>query len=160
MLPKFVLSDGGRSAAGFEGDADDCCIRSIVHATGQNYKKVQRALLGIATEWHARANGANAKKEDPDPLKGVASEVAMIYMDTIGWEQVVFNRRLDEMPRSVKTAVLFVRNEHMAALRDGKYMDSYDSRFTAPRTANGVYCPRKPRIITRYWVKPTAGRRR
>ncbi len=36
---KFIYSDAGRSNY-FKGDADDCVIRAIVHATKKDYKEV------------------------------------------------------------------------------------------------------------------------
>lgn len=47
---KFVYDDGGRSAAGYRGDADDCVVRSS--ARGGVYKVTCRKLLeGLGWIW-------------------------------------------------------------------------------------------------------------
>ena len=40
MNKTWEYNDGGRSKAGFKGDARDCVVRSIAIATGLPYKKV------------------------------------------------------------------------------------------------------------------------
>ena len=45
---EFRWDDGGRAAAGFKGEADDCVCRSIAIATGKDYQEVYDALNEIA----------------------------------------------------------------------------------------------------------------
>ena len=43
----YVYDDGGRSAAGFRGDAGDCVARAVSIATGLAYKEVYDALNAL-----------------------------------------------------------------------------------------------------------------
>ena len=41
---KLKVDDGGRSAAGYKGQAGDCVVRSIAIVTGMSYQKVYEDL--------------------------------------------------------------------------------------------------------------------
>ena len=43
---ELKFNDGGRAAAGYEGQAGDCVVRSIAIATGMPYQKVYDDLKG------------------------------------------------------------------------------------------------------------------
>jgi hypothetical protein len=45
---RYVYDDGGRAAAGFKGDANDCVCRSIAIVTGLPYLEVYEELNRIA----------------------------------------------------------------------------------------------------------------
>ena len=52
--PPWVYSDGGRAAAGFSGNVDDCSVRSITIALALPYERVHRELsqqFGISADY-------------------------------------------------------------------------------------------------------------
>ena len=42
---RFQINDGGRSAAGYKGQAGDCAVRSIAIVTGLPYQKIYDDLF-------------------------------------------------------------------------------------------------------------------
>lgn len=48
MTPlKFVYNDGGRAAAGFKGQTEDCVTRAIAIATGRPYREVYHTVNDV-----------------------------------------------------------------------------------------------------------------
>lgn len=72
----FILSDGGRAAAGFRGRTGDCAVRAIAIAAELPYAEVYEAMAGLLREM---------KTKDPSPRNGVPTEVMHEFMRQLGW---------------------------------------------------------------------------
>jgi hypothetical protein len=57
LAAAWVYDDGGRTAAGFKGEVDDCAVRAIAIATGTSYREVYGDLFDHIQEF---ARGAVA----------------------------------------------------------------------------------------------------
>ena len=68
--PPWVYSDGGRAAAGFSGNVDDCSVRSIAIALALPYERVHREL--------SRDLGASADY-------GMSQQAIHKYVFSYGW---------------------------------------------------------------------------
>ena len=55
MELNFIYSDAGRSNY-FKGEAGDCVVRAITHATGKDYKEVYDELFQINKDYLSKKN--------------------------------------------------------------------------------------------------------
>lgn len=133
---RFVLSDGGREAAGYKLSASDCVVRAIAIATELPYERVHADL-----EYNSPRSGLGHREYAP-------------YLRWLGWHEthnfeerdVRMRMRADELP----TGRLIVRRDrHLVAVIDGVLHDTHDSSRggTAPvlrifqRARDCVYRP-------------------
>ena len=65
---ELKINDGGRSAAGYKGQAGDCVVRSIAIATGIPYQKVYDDLFKANQEFRntSKTKLARSLKERHD----------------------------------------------------------------------------------------------
>lgn len=147
---KWVYDDGGRAAAGFKGDADDCVTRAIAIATGIPYREVYDALYTIALadrtymaklerRYGARA-GAHAS-----PRTGVHRRVYDRYLRTEGWQWTPTMRvgsgctvhlRDGELPDG---RLIVSLSHHYAAVIDGVIHDTDDPSRDGTRCVYGIW---------------------
>lgn len=130
-MSAFIYNDGGRSAAGYKGDARDCVVRAITIATGADYKSVYLAINKLAGFAVARS--------------GVPRKVYQKYLDSVGWEWVptmgigqgcTTHLCAAELP----SGRLIVRlSRHVAAVIDGVIHDTHDPSRGGTRCVYGYF---------------------
>lgn len=108
---RHCLHDGGRSAAGFRGDAGDCVTRAIAIGTGLPYSQVYRELYERAKGDLEALNQLNPPRPAPNhpgsPRTGIPRPIYEPYLRELGWEWTATMRpgqgckvhlRADELP--------------------------------------------------------------
>jgi hypothetical protein len=61
---RYVYDDGGRAAAGYKGNAGDCCVRAFAIATGRPYQEIYdrvNALAGTERNSKRKRGRSNAR---------------------------------------------------------------------------------------------------
>ena len=131
--PPWVYSDGGRAAAGFSGNADDCSVRSIAIAMALPYERVHRELsqqFGFSADY------------------GMSQQAIHRYVFSYGWRWTptvgmghnsfyVYLREGNLPPGRIIARV----ENHVTAAIDGVIYDTHDPSEGGYR---GVFC---------YWSK-------
>jgi len=120
---EFVYNDGGRSAAGYKGNTNDCAIRAIAIVTGAPYKIVYDLV---------RRYGANERKAPKSSARnGVSIPTTRLILKDIGWAwtpTMLFGQgckvhmKADELPSG--RAIIKV-SKHICAVIDGVVHDTY-----------------------------------
>jgi len=125
---EYCYSDGGRSDAGYRGEAGDCATRSVAIATGKPYKEVYDGINRLAK----REGTAKRKRGKSSARTGVYSSTLRRYMQSIGWEWVPtmqigsgcqVHLREEELPSG--RLVVWV-SKHFTAVVDGVVHDTHD----------------------------------
>lgn len=140
----YVENDGGRSAAGFKGEAGDCVTRAVAIATGTPYPEVYAALNALAKH-ERRARGRSSARN------GVRRSTYERYLAALGWRFTPtmtigsgcrVHLRADELP----AGRLIVRlSHHVAAVIDGLVHDTHDPSRNGTRCVYGYYAQEGPR---------------
>ena len=178
----WQYDDGGRRAAGFRGDADDCVTRAIAIATQVPYREVYDAINAVAKAEKTRRGKigfAAATGRGSSARKGVLKRTSKEYIASLGWAWTPTMRigsgctvhlRADELPRG---RLIVSVSRHLCAVIDGVIHDTHNpaafrgttiypptyTRELVPKNArwlengNGwVYAPE--RCVYGYWSKP------
>jgi hypothetical protein len=129
-MKNFIYDDGGRSAAGFKGEARDCVTRAIAIATGQPYKRVYNEIF---------------KMQGYTPRNGVFRKIYEKYLKNLGWswkptmlvgQGCKVHLKKDELP----DGTIIVRlSRHLAAVQDGVVMDTFDCTREGRRCVYGYF---------------------
>lgn len=144
----YTYSDGGRSAAGFRGEAGDCFVRAAAIASGLNYTDV----YDLVTVEAAKERRSKKKRGRSSPRTGVYKSTAERVLLLLGFSKVsvmsvgtgcTTHMRRDEIPDKGKIVV--VLSKHYAAVVDGVVMDTYDP------SRDGDRC------VYSYWVNGIDG---
>ena len=138
----WVLDDGGRSDAGFTGEAGDCVTRAIAIATQLPYLDVYRELHERERLRAARAR-TRAKRS---PREGVWPEVYRPYLEeTLGWRWTPtmsigsgcrVHLRAEELPAG---RIIVRTSRHLAAVIDGVLRDTHDASRDGTRCVYGYW---------------------
>jgi hypothetical protein len=129
-MKNFIYDDGGRSAAGFKGEARDCVTRAIAIATGQPYKKVYNEIF---------------KMQGYTPRNGVFRKIYQKYLKNLGWswkptmlvgQGCKVHLKKDELP---KGTIIVRLSRHLAAVQDGVVMDTFDCTREGRRCVYGYF---------------------
>lgn len=133
----WVFDDGGRKAAGYKGEADDCVTRAIAIATGMNYRDVYNEL----------ARRQQAKTGTRSARNGIVKDVWKKYLTELGWtwkptmaigSGTTTHLKRDELPTGT---VICSVSRHMVTVVDGIIHDTHDPSRSGTRAVYG------------YWVK-------
>ncbi len=132
-MPKYVNNDGGRSAAGFKGNARDCVLRSICIALKLDYKTTYKRMT---------TDSGKA------PRNGCGRGVSWPFLQGKGWVfHSTFNCHTDNMEDHIpRGRVILTMPGHYAACINHIIHDNWDSRTKA---GNG----RTAKKINGYWIK-------
>lgn len=149
-MTDFTFDDGGRAAAGFRGNADDCVTRAIAIATGLPYRDVYDALHA-ASKAHAEtrrdAVARAIRRQGASPRGGVHRAIYDAYLADLGWQWTPTMRigagttvhlRADELPGGPLIARL---SRHVTAVIDGAIRDTHDPSRDGTRAVYGIYRP-------------------
>lgn len=135
---KFQYNDGGRSKAGYKGQADDCVCRAIAIATGLDYEEVYRSLNTLCSAARGRAAKGRART-------GVFRKVYEAYLNTLGWEWVPtmavgqgckVHMKADELPSGT---IILRLSRHLCTVIDGVAHDTMDHSRGGTRCVYGYF---------------------
>lgn len=141
--------DGGRSAAGFSGEAGDCVTRAIAIATGVPYADVYNALAALARQPMKHGRGL---ARGGSPRNGVHRSIYEEYLASLGWSFTPtmsigsgcrVHLRVDELPPIERIIVRL--SGHLAAVIDGVTRDTHDPSRGGTRCVYGYYAKGKER---------------
>lgn len=148
MIP-FQHNDGGRAAAGFKGDADDCVARAICIVSGMPYAEVYKTLAdGNATQRVAKYNGRQAAMGKRTARHGIMTNRRWFQYqmrEVWGFEWVPtmmigkgckVHLRADELPNG---RIIVKLSKHYAAVIDRVLHDAYDCSRGGTRCVYGYW---------------------
>jgi hypothetical protein len=142
-MTKFVYNDGGRTKAGYKGDAGDCVCRAIAIVTGRPYEEIYAKL---ATETGRQRAGKRGKRT-ASARNGINTKRKWFddYMQSLGlvWVSCMsigsgcqVHLRSDELPSG---RLLVSVSRHMTAVIDGVIHDTHDPSRNGMRCVYGYY---------------------
>ena len=135
MSTSWRYDDGGRSAAGFRGDAGDCVTRALAIVTGEPYLDVYRQL---AEREQARGRPRSARN-------GILRADYQAWLESRGfsWRATMaigsgckVHLRADELPSGAIVARL---SGHLCAVVDGVIHDTHDPSRGGTRCVYGYF---------------------
>lgn len=142
----FTYNDGGRSAAGYKGNAGDCVARAIAIASGKPYQEVYDYLAnGNATQRITKRSSKHSGKKSA--RNGIATKRKWVqdYMISLGfvWYPTMtigsgckVHVRASELPKGI--LVLRV-SRHWVCMVDGVLNDTYDCSRNGTRCVYGYW---------------------
>lgn len=142
-MTQFVYDDGGRSDAGFVGNAGDCVVRSIAIAAQLPYKQVYDAMCDYHATYQLSGSGRHSARNGIDTTRKGFSD----YMRSIGftWKATMqigsgctTHLKSDELPAG---RIIVKLSKHLCAVIDGVIHDTYDPSRDETRCVYG------------YWIK-------
>src|SRR4030095_4711476 len=126
----YVIDDGGRRAAGFQGPTGDCVVRSIAIAMERPYQEVYDALsAGCRTQRVTKRGTAKSSARDG---VNTTREWFKDYMREAGWEgvptmQIGTGCRVHLVKGELPMGRLIVSvSKHYTAVIDGVVRDMHD----------------------------------
>lgn len=134
-MTTWTYDDGGRAAAGFQGEASDCVTRSIAITAELPYGLVHAAL---AERCHALGRPRSARN-------GVPRKVYEPYLAELGfaWHPTMaigqgcrVHLRAGELPGGRIIARL---SRHLCAVVDGVVLDTFDPSREGTRCVYGYF---------------------
>jgi hypothetical protein len=140
---QWIHNDGGRSAAGFRGEAGDCVTRAIAIATGKPYCEVYAALNELAQ----RERRGKRKRGRSNARTGVYKTTYRKYLDSLGWTWVPtmqigqgckVHLRDGELPAG---RLIVCVSRHIVAVIDGVIHDTHDPSRDGTRCVYGYFIP-------------------
>lgn len=140
---KWTEDDGGRAAAGFRGEADDCVARAVAIASSRPYAEVYNALAsGSGCERATR--GRRPKRSARNGIH-VRRAWFRRYMESLGfsWHATMgigtgcrVHLREGELPKGRLVVSL---SRHSAAVIDGVIHDTHDPSRDGTRCVYGYW---------------------
>jgi len=138
---KYTYNDGGREAAGFDGHAGDCAVRSIAIATGKPYREVYDDINALGK----RERTGKRKRGRSNSRTGVYGATVRRYMDRLGytWTPTMHigsgctvHLKANELPRG--RLLVFV-SKHFTAVVNHVVHDTHDPARGGTRCVYGYY---------------------
>jgi hypothetical protein len=151
IVPTWLYDDGGRAAAGFQGEAGDCVTRAIAIATGLPYQDVYGELhsrIAVFAGGRSRAAKRAARgggRRGTTPRNGVFRDVWHPFLVELGWlwtPTMAIGRgcqvhlHSDDLP-SGRLVVKVSR--HVVAVIDGIIHDTHDCSRDGTRCVYGYF---------------------
>lgn len=142
VLCGWIYDDGGRSAAGYKGEAGDCVTRAIAIAAEIPYQEV----YDLINEFAARERPRGGKRRS-SARTGVFRPTCRAVIAHLGWEWTptmaigsgcTTHLRSDELPAGRLIASV---SKHLCAVVDGVVHDISDPRRGGTRCVYGYYRP-------------------
>ncbi|WP_223508673.1 MULTISPECIES: hypothetical protein [unclassified Pseudomonas] len=153
----FVFNDGGRSEAGFRGQADDCVARAVAIAAGLSYAEVYAAIAkGVGAERGSK--GATARRGVHTGRKWFRDfmcELGFTWVPTMHvGKGCTTHLSHGELPMGRLVVKL---SKHTVAVVDGVIHDTFDpSRETEVAEADGSVRLAN-RCVYGYWILSVPG---
>lgn len=137
---RWIYHDGGRTDAGYTGEADDCVCRAIAIAAEVEYSVVYAAINA-----HARSERPRAGRSRSSARTGVAIQTWRRYLADLGWTWhptmhigagCTVHLRADELPHG---RLIVQVSKHVVAMIDGVIFDTHDPSRDGTRCVYGYY---------------------
>lgn len=112
----WVATDGGRKAAGFDGDAGDCGVRAVAVVTDLSYRDA-----------HSRFN------YDEESDEGLANMSIGEFLRELGWSSIPLQGKgmnVREAAQEFGNGLIIAKMlnyGHFVGIRDSKYHDTWNS---------------------------------
>ena len=141
----FIYHDGGRAAAGYKGQANDCVIRAVAIAAELPYQRVVDMVRELAK---AEPKPTFRRPHRSSMTRGVHKQVTHRLLDDLGWTwfpimKIGSGYRIHLRADELGTGRLVVQlSRHVTAVIDGDIFDTFDP------SRNGTRC------VYGYWEKP------
>lgn len=141
---QFVFDDGGRQAAGYQGQTGDCVCRAICIATGQQYKHVYDMLAAGNQAQRIGKNGCGGVRSARNGISTTRKWFKQ-YMQSLGFVWVPTMRigqgcTVHLNPSELPSGRLVVAvSKHMCAVIDGVLHDTHDCSRGGTRCVYGYY---------------------
>ena len=145
------IDDGGRAAAGYNGYAGDCVIRSIAIVTKLPYQQIYNDLFKANKEFRTNSKtklARSLKQKNDTPRTGTHRVVLKKYLKKLGWiwsptmfvgQGCKVHLKKNELPSGT---LIISCSKHITVVKDGVLHDTYDC------TRSGTRC------VYGYWSKP------
>lgn len=145
---KFQFNDGGRSRAGFKGQAGDCVVRSIAIVTNLPYQKIYYDLFKANEEFRNTSRtklAKSLKKKNDSPRSGTHRVVLKKYLANLGflWTPTMFvgkgckiHLKKEELPGGT---LLVSCSKHITVVQDGTLYDTHDCSRNGTRCVYGYW---------------------
>lgn len=138
---KYIFDDGGRAAAGYKGQANDCVCRAISIATERPYQEV----YDLINQYAKNERTGKRKKGKSSAREGVYKQTIHKVMEHYGWRWTPtmligsgckVHLKEDELP---KGRLVVNVSKHCTAVIDGVLHDTYDCSRDGTRCVYGYY---------------------
>lgn len=137
---KWTYNDGGRSAAGYKGETDDCVTRSIAIATGLSYEEIYKKINLLAENERPRG-----RKKRSSARTGVYKQTYKKLLEKLGWKWIPTMKigsgckvhlKSEELPPG--TLIVSV-SKHLTVVKDGIIHDTHDPSRNGNRCVYGYW---------------------
>ena len=137
----FVYDDGGRAAAGFKGEANDCCVRAAAIITRIPYREVYDEINRLAQKHERPRKG----RKRSNSRTGVFTRTARRFLEAQGlvWTPTMqigsgcrVHLRADELPGG---RLVVNVSRHFVAVIDGVIHDNHDCSRDGTRCVYGYW---------------------
>lgn len=141
MTLAFVYDDGGRAAAGYKGDAQDCACRAIAIAAELPYQQVYE-LINLAAKSERIGKRCQSKST---ARNGVHTATMKRIMSSLGWTWVPtmgigtgckVHLREGELPMG---RIIVRVSKHFTTVIDSVIRDTWDAQRETGRCVYGYY---------------------
>jgi hypothetical protein len=151
----WMYNDGGRAAAGFQGEAGDCVTRAIAIATKLPYQQVYdelRRRTAVFARGRSRAAKRAARgsgRSGTTPRNGVFKDAYRPWLIELGWawtptmaigQGCKVHLRAAELPSG---CLLVCVSHHLVAVIDGVIHDTHDCSRDGTRCVYGYFAEAK-----------------
>ena len=145
---KLKVDDGGRSAAGYKGEAGDCVVRSIAIVTGMSYQKVYQDLYNANENFRISSKtklARSLKQKNDSPRTGTHRVVLKKYLEKLGWKwtPTMFigqgckvHLKKEELPSGI---LIVSCSKHITVVKNGVLHDTYDCSRNGTRCVYGYW---------------------
>lgn len=137
----FFYNDGGRSEAGYKGNANDCATRAIAIASGKPYQEVYDEINALAK----LERKSKRKRTKSSARNGVHKATVKKYISSLGWQWTPtmeigsgckVHLNADELPSG---RIIVNISKHITAVIDGVVHDTYDVSRDGKRCVYGYW---------------------
>lgn len=142
---KWVYDDGGRSAAGYKGSAQDCVTRAIAIATGLPYQVIYDALNVEAKFNPIRSQRTVKRIRHSSARTGVFRKHSDRFLDELGWVwtptmTIGSGCKVHLRPEELPSGRLICKvSKHLVAVIDGVIHDTHDCSRNGTRCVYGYH---------------------
>lgn len=138
----WVFDDGGRTAAGFRGEAGDCVTRAVAIVTGTAYQQVYDAVNAagrterLGSRHRTRSNARTGVNKPT--TRQLFAELGWLWTPTMSiGSGCRVHLRVDELPTT--GALVVSVTKHVAAVIDGVLHDTHDCSRDGTRCVYGYW---------------------
>lgn len=137
-MTALIITDGGRAAAGYRGQAGDCVARSIAIAAQLPYQIVYDALNATAKQERPRGRTSSARNGMARPtIRRFMRELNWYWVPTMGiGSGTTVHLRADELPSG---RLVVSCSKHLTAVIDGVIYDTHDPSRGGTRCVYGYW---------------------